>query len=215
MAGDPVARGGHDDIPGAAQRRAAAIPGSAPHPLRHRQRDVPDRCRSPSTRTWLPTIAGLSVRATDVRPSTVELRFERRVTREIEVEPFIEASPAPGYVIIGDPILDPPTVTVRGIESVVDTVALIRTERLSLRNVTRSETHRLVLQLPADPSRLSVEPPQRSGHHRGRLADGAHASGAAAGDGTSRRPGAARAERRPRPPPGAGAGGSRTSRLVP
>jgi hypothetical protein len=101
---------------------------------------------------------GLSVRATDVRPSSVELRFERRVTREIEVEPVIEASPAPGYVIIGDPILDPPTVTVRGIESVVDTVASILTERLSLRNITRSETHRLVLQLPADPSRLSVQP---------------------------------------------------------
>lgn len=101
---------------------------------------------------------GLSVRATDVRPSTVELRFERRVTREIEVEPVIEASAAPGYVIVGDPIIDPPTVTVRGVESVVDTVALIRTERLSLRNVTRSETYRLVLQLPVDPSRLIVEP---------------------------------------------------------
>jgi hypothetical protein len=101
---------------------------------------------------------GLSVRATDVRPSSVELRFERRVTREIEVEPVIEASAAPGYVIVGDPIIDPPTVTVRGVESVVDTVALIRTERLSLRNVTRSETHRLVLQLPVDPSRLIVEP---------------------------------------------------------
>ncbi len=100
----------------------------------------------------------LSVRATDVRPSTVELRFERRVRREIEVEPVIEASPAPGYVIIGEPIIDPPTVTVRGVESVADTVASIRTERLSLRNVTRSETYRLVLQLPADPSRLSVEP---------------------------------------------------------
>lgn len=101
---------------------------------------------------------GLSVRATDVRPSTVELRFERRVTREIEVEPFIEASAAPGYVIVGDPILDPPTVTVRGIESMVDTVVQIRTERLSLRNITRSETHRLVLQLPADRPRFSVEP---------------------------------------------------------
>jgi hypothetical protein len=101
---------------------------------------------------------GLSVRATDVRPSSVELRFERRVTREIQVEPVIEAAPAPGHVIVGEPILDPPTVTVRGIESVVDTVALIHTERLSLQNVTRSETHRLVLQLPADPSRLTVEP---------------------------------------------------------
>lgn len=101
---------------------------------------------------------GLSVRATDVRPSSVELRFERRVTREIQVEPVIEAAAAPGHVIVGDPILDPPTVTVRGMESVVDTVALIRTERLSLRNVTRSETHLLVLQLPADPSRLTVEP---------------------------------------------------------
>ena len=100
----------------------------------------------------------LSVRPTDVRPSSVELRFERRVTREVEVEPIIEASAAPGYVIVGDPILDPPTVTVRGTESVVDTLASIRTERLSLRNVTRSETYRLVLQLPGDQPSLSVNP---------------------------------------------------------
>lgn len=100
----------------------------------------------------------LSVRATDVRPSSVELRFERRVTKEVEVEPNIETTAAPGYVIVGDPILDPPTVTVRGTESIVQAVASIPTERLSLRNVARSETHRLILQPPAESSGLSVTP---------------------------------------------------------
>lgn len=100
----------------------------------------------------------LSVRAVDVRPSSVELRFERRVTREVPVDPIIETSPAPGFVIVGEPIVDPPTVTVRGTESAVDTLPSIRTERLSLRNVMRSETHRLVLLLPAGPSQVSVDP---------------------------------------------------------
>lgn len=100
----------------------------------------------------------LSVRPTDVRPSSVELRFERRVTREVVVEAVIEATPAPGHVIVGEPVVDPPTVTLRGTESAVDTVTSVMTERLSLRNVTRSETHRLVLQLPAGSSRFSVEP---------------------------------------------------------
>lgn len=100
----------------------------------------------------------LSVRPTDVRPSSVEIRFERLVRREVLVEPVIEATPAPGHVLVGDPVVDPPTVTLRGTESAVDTVASVMTERLSVLNVTGSETHRLVLQLPAGSSRFSVEP---------------------------------------------------------
>ncbi len=100
----------------------------------------------------------LRVGPTDVRPSSVELRFERRVTKEVEVEPNIETTAAPGYVIVGDPIVDPPTVTVRGTESIVEAVASIPTERLSLRNVARSETHRLILQPPAESSSLSIAP---------------------------------------------------------
>lgn len=100
----------------------------------------------------------LRVGATDVRPSSVELRFERRVTKEVAVEANIETTVAPGYVIVGDPIIDPPTVTVRGTESAVEAVQSILTERLSLRNVARSETHRLILQPPAESASLSMAP---------------------------------------------------------
>ncbi len=74
------------------------------------------------------------------------------------MEANIETTAAPGYVIVGDPIVDPPTVTVRGTESIVGAVESIPTERLSLRNVARSETHRLILQPPAESASLSIAP---------------------------------------------------------
>jgi hypothetical protein len=101
----------------------------------------------------------LSVRPTDVRPSAVELLFEPRVTREVRVDPLIEASPASGFVIVGVPDLDPPRVTVRGSRSEVEALASVPTERLSLRGVSRTETRRLALQLPSEPTSLSVRPP--------------------------------------------------------
>ena len=101
----------------------------------------------------------LGVRPTDVRPSAVELLFEPRVTREVPVKPVIEASAASGFVIVGVPDLDPPTVTVRGSESEVEALVAVPTERLSLRNVARTETRRLPLQLFPEPTSLSVEPP--------------------------------------------------------
>ncbi len=100
----------------------------------------------------------LSVRPTDVRPSAVELLFEPRVTREVQVEPVIEASAASGFVIVGVPDVDPATVTVRGRQSEVEALVAVPTERLSLRNVARTETHRLALQLSPEPTSLSVEP---------------------------------------------------------
>jgi len=101
----------------------------------------------------------MSVRPTDVRPSAVELLFEPRVTREVPVEPVIEASAARGFVIVGVPELHPAMVTVRGRESEVAALVAVPTERLSLRNVARTETHSLALQLSSEPSSLSVEPP--------------------------------------------------------
>jgi YbbR domain-containing protein len=100
----------------------------------------------------------LGVRPTDVRPSAVELLFEPRVTREVQVEPVIEASAASGFVIVGVPELDPATVTVRGRESEVEGLVAVPTERLSLRNVARTETYRLALLLSPEPTSMSVEP---------------------------------------------------------
>src|SRR5919199_997842 len=64
-------------------------------------------------------------------PETVPLRLERRVEREVEVEPRLEGKPADGYELLGVEAR-PPRVRVRGPESRVNALQEAPTESILL-----------------------------------------------------------------------------------
>lgn len=64
-------------------------------------------------------------------PSQLTLRFDRLITRNIEVEPRYANSPPEGYTIAAARI-DPPTVRIRGPEDHVRRIDRVRTDPLDL-----------------------------------------------------------------------------------
>jgi YbbR domain-containing protein len=72
-----------------------------------------------------------------IEPATVPLRLERRVEREVEVEPRLEGKPPAGYELLGVEAR-PQRVRVRGPESSLDALQRAPTETVSLEGKTEN-----------------------------------------------------------------------------
>lgn len=93
-----------------------------------------------------------------VRPQTIEVRLEPRVTRRLPVEARVELSAGSGYSVLRPVLLQPDSVTVRGAESEVSSLASFPTEQVSLEDLRRTVTRELQLQAPTGLENLSWEP---------------------------------------------------------
>lgn len=90
----------------------------------------------------------LNLRPVTVRPQSVELRFEPRVTSRVPVEPRVELSAAPGFTVVRPVLVQPDSVRVEGAESEVASVTAVRTEEAVLEELRRSVTRELQLRPP-------------------------------------------------------------------
>lgn len=102
----------------------------------------------------------LNVQPMRVEPSRVAVRFERVAERRVPVTIDLSASAAEGFTILGPPIVQPETVTVRGAASEVEAISHLETEPISARRLEGSTTRQLPLRLPRNLATLSVEPGQ-------------------------------------------------------
>lgn len=93
-----------------------------------------------------------------VRPQTVEVRLEPRVSRRLPVEPRLEMSAGSGYAVLRPVLLQPESVTVRGAESEVTSLAGFPTEQASLEDLQRTVTRELQLRPPEGLENLDWEP---------------------------------------------------------
>ena len=100
----------------------------------------------------------MNLSAVSVRPQTVEVRLEPRVTRRLPVEPRLEMSGGSGYAVLRPVLLQPDSVTVRGPESEVTSLSGFPTEQASLEDLRRTVTRELQLQPPAGLENLRWEP---------------------------------------------------------
>lgn len=100
----------------------------------------------------------LDLRPVTVRPQTVELHFEPRVSARVPVEPRLTLSAAPGFAVARPVLLQPDTVTVEGAESDVSSVGSVRTEEAVLGELRRSVTRELQLVTPDGLGDLEVLP---------------------------------------------------------
>lgn len=93
-----------------------------------------------------------------VRPQSVQVRLERRVSRRIPVEPRLEMAAGSGYSVLRPVLLQPDSVTVRGAESEVSSLSSFPTEQASLEDLRRTVTRELQLQPPNGVESVDWEP---------------------------------------------------------
>lgn len=70
-----------------------------------------------------------------VRPETVWVDLEESVSRNIPVKPDLQLNTAPGYVIVGGIRFMPDSIRVKGAETLVNQVKILKTAPLKLDNV--------------------------------------------------------------------------------
>ncbi len=72
------------------------------------------------------------VEVVQVTPSTIALAIENSATREVPVAPSVEGAPAPGYVVVGKPVVTPDRVEIVGPETAVRRATEAITETISV-----------------------------------------------------------------------------------
>ena len=72
------------------------------------------------------------VEVVQVTPSTIALAIENSATREVPVAPSVEGAPAPGYVVVGKPVVTPDRVEIIGPETAVRRATEAITETISV-----------------------------------------------------------------------------------
>ena len=82
---------------------------------------TPEQVRSP-----------YGVEVVQVTPSTIALALETSVTRQVPVAPSVEGVPAPGYVMVGKPVVTPDRVEIVGPETAVKRAVEAVTETISV-----------------------------------------------------------------------------------
>lgn len=102
----------------------------------------------------------LNVQPVSVRPSEVELRFQPLEERRVPVTIDVSATAADGFTIVGRPIVEPESVTVRGARGEVETVSHVETEPVTLEGLDESTTRQLAVRTPSELRTLSVQPDQ-------------------------------------------------------
>ncbi len=100
----------------------------------------------------------LNVQPVNVRPSSVEVRFDRIAEKRVPVTIDVSATAADGFTIVGAPIVEPETVTVRGARGEVETVSHVETEPVALDGLEASTTRQLELRTPGELETLGLEP---------------------------------------------------------
>ena len=73
--------------------------------------------------------ADLSLRRL-ISPDTIELVIEKKITRHVPVLNNIQLKPAPGYTIVGDVVIEPIAVDVRGPQSAVEAIDSVYTQSI-------------------------------------------------------------------------------------
>jgi len=77
-----------------------------------------------------------SVRVEQIDPPTIDLAWEDQVVRDVPIQVSVVGTPAPGFVVKGVPLADPPTVRVRGPKSEVLVLQHVRADPFDVSGLT-------------------------------------------------------------------------------
>ncbi|MEZ4224623.1 MAG: CdaR family protein [Polyangiaceae bacterium] len=99
------------------------------------------------------------VELTIVDPPNIELEWQDIVTRLIPVQASITGKPAEGYVVKGEPEVEPKEMTVRGPQSSVETMQFVRLAAFDVSGLTEG-VYRRPIAIDAPPNRISYIGPK-------------------------------------------------------
>jgi YbbR-like protein len=80
---------------------------------------------------------------TQISPSEVRFKFENKKSKKVPVKPDIDISINPQYGLKGNIVLIPDSIVVSGPESYIDTLTVIHTERLEIKDLDANTSGKL------------------------------------------------------------------------
>lgn len=98
-------------------------------------------------------------KVTIIDPSSIELDWEDVATRQIPIQAAITGQPADGYVVKGEPEVDPKTITVSGPISAIEVLQFARLSAFDVSGLSEG-VHRRRLGIDAPPVRVRYLGPQ-------------------------------------------------------
>jgi hypothetical protein len=101
---------------------------------------------------------GVRVEVEQFEPSSMDLKWEQRITRDVPVQVSVVGSPADGYVVKGALVTEPKTVKVRGPQSDVMVLQHVRTEAFDVRALSAEGQYPRPLAIERPGPRLRVDP---------------------------------------------------------
>ncbi len=99
------------------------------------------------------------VQLTIVDPPSINLDWQDVVTRGIPVQASITGKPAEGYVVKGEPEVEPKQMTVRGPQNLVETMQFVRLAAFDVSGLTEG-VYRRPIAIDAPPNRMSYIGPK-------------------------------------------------------
>jgi hypothetical protein len=96
---------------------------------------------------------------TIIDPSSIELTWEDVATRQIPLQAAITGQPADGYVVRGEPEVDPKTITVSGPVSAIEVMQFARLSAFDVSGLSEG-VHKRRLGIDAPPARVRYLGPQ-------------------------------------------------------
>ena len=94
-----------------------------------------------------------------ITPGELDLRFERRVSARIAVQPDINAMPAAGFTVLTPVLVEPESVTVTGPASWLEDLTRISTRRVELEALSNTVLRDVGLSVPANVQGVEIDPP--------------------------------------------------------
>jgi YbbR domain-containing protein len=85
------------------------------------------------------------VKLIKIVPDSLGVQFSREITKRIPVELRLDVTPATGYTIVGDPLISPVQVTVKGSSIMLDSLRAYPTKVLHVHNARETFTKTLEL----------------------------------------------------------------------
>jgi YbbR domain-containing protein len=101
---------------------------------------------------------GVRVEVEQFEPPTIDLKWEKRVTRDVPVQVSVVGSPADGFVVKGPLIPEPRAVKVRGPQSDVMVLQYVRADAFDVRTITAEGQYPRQLAIEKPNPRLKIEP---------------------------------------------------------
>ncbi len=92
---------------------------------------------------------------TIIDPPSIPLEWQNVITRKVPVQASVTGKPAEGYVVKGEPSVDPNQVTVRGPEELVEVMQFVRLASFDVTGLTDG-TYRRRIALDSPPSRVHI-----------------------------------------------------------